>query len=46
MKLKKLEMELENVIKFQNPKVNFEQYQTPTNIASLICYIAYMDGNI
>ena len=46
MKLKWLEMELENIIKFQNPKVNFEQYQTPTNIASLICYIAYMDGNI
>ena len=46
MKLKWLEIELENIIKFQNPKVNFEQYQTPTNIASLICYIAYMDGNI
>lgn len=46
MKLKKLEIALESINKFEKPNLYFEQYQTPSSIAAALCHMAYIDGNI
>lgn len=40
MKLKALKCKLKNILAFSPPKVKYEQYMTPTDIAALIVHIA------
>ncbi|MFO8077482.1 MAG: METTL5 family protein [Thermoplasmatota archaeon] len=46
MKKKQLEIFLQQVPVFQQPKVNLEQYQTPAPIAADLLFIAYGFGDI
>lgn len=46
MKKKELEIELQNVPSFINPKPNLEQYLTPANIAADIIFIAHQFNDI
>ena len=46
MKKKELEMALQSLEVFDNPKVNLEQYPTPSVIASDILFSAYAAGDI
>ncbi len=46
MRKKELEIMLEKCRGYSNPKVYFEQYVTPTNLAAEIIYFAYMKGDI
>lgn len=38
MKLRKLEIELEDVADFQNPKVSLEQYSTTSHLAGNLLF--------
>nr|CAB3263774.1 methyltransferase-like protein 5 [Phallusia mammillata] len=40
MKLRQLEIELEEVLKFKNPKVYLEQYMTPPHLAACLLHMA------
>ena len=46
MKKKELEMALQSLEVFESPKVNLEQYPTPSVIASDILFSAYAAGDI
>ena len=46
MKKKDLEMLLQTVPPFDNPKANLEQYSTPSVIASDVVFMAYAEGDI
>ncbi len=46
MDKKELEIVLSKLKKIKNPKVNLEQYQTPSYIASDILFNAYLRGDI
>ena len=46
MKLKDLEVRIEEVPSFTNPKEHYEQYPTPSNIAACILWQAFMLGDI
>ena len=46
MKKKDLEIKLQNLIPFQNPKVELEQYPTHSSIATDILFEAYLNGDI
>ena len=46
MKKKDLEMLLQTVPPFDNPKANLEQYSTPSVIASDVVFMAYAGGDI
>lgn len=46
MKLRKLEMLLENVSGFSHPSPDREQYQTPPPLAARLLYTAYLAGDI
>ncbi len=46
MKKKKLEMMLQGVENYRNPKASLEQYLTPATIASDILFFAYSLGDI
>ncbi len=46
MKKKELEMILEKCRGYIEPKVELEQYVTPSNIAAEVIYLAYMKGDI
>jgi putative methylase len=43
---KNLEIQIEKLIKFSNPKNYFEQYLTDSSLASYILNLAFIDGNI
>ena len=46
MKKKELEIKLQSLTPFRNPKVHLEQYATPANVAADILYLAYMLGDL
>ncbi len=46
MKKKDLEMKLQKVRPFQDPKADLEQYITPANIAADLLFSAYVQGDI
>ncbi|HWQ65331.1 MAG TPA: METTL5 family protein [Methanospirillum sp.] len=46
MKLRKLEMLLEQVTGFEQPSPAMEQYQTPAILASRVLYTAFLAGDI
>jgi putative methylase len=46
MKLKRLEMTLQRVAGFSNPRPALEQYQTPAPLAARLLYHALMKGDI
>ena len=46
MKRKDLEIRLQGLRTFSEPKVNLEQYPTPSVIASEILFSAYAEGNV
>jgi putative methylase len=46
MKKKDLEMLLQTIPQFDNPKASLEQYSTPSVIASDVLFIAYAEGDI
>lgn len=46
MKLRKLEMLLENISDFERPDPSLEQYKTPASIAGRLIHTAYMFGDI
>ncbi len=46
MKLRKLEMLLEKVEGFANPRPDREQYQTPAPLAARLLYTAFLAGDI
>ncbi len=46
MKLRKLEMILEQVAGFSHPKPEREQYQTPAPLAARLLYTAFLAGDI
>jgi len=46
MRLRKLEMLLENVTGFEHPLAEREQYQTPAPLAARLLYTAFLAGDI
>ncbi len=46
MRKKELEIELSKLKKIEKPKVELEQYQTPSNIAADVLWKAYLHGDI
>ncbi len=46
MKKKKLEIMLQRVRRFENPKAHLEQYFTPASIAADILFLAFSQGDI
>ena len=46
MKLKQLEMALQRLAGFENPRASLEQYQTPAPLAARLLYHALMYGEI
>ncbi|HJJ42127.1 MAG TPA: METTL5 family protein [Methanocorpusculum sp.] len=46
MKLKTLEIQLQKLNGFENPKADLEQYMTPANIAARMLYSAFLAGDI
>ena len=46
MKLKHLEIELQKISGFENPKADLEQYLTPPDLAARFLFDAFMHGDI
>ena len=46
MKLKRLEIELQKISGFENPKADLEQYLTPPDLAARFLFDAFMHGDI
>jgi putative methylase len=46
MKQRKLEMELQQLRVFEEPKVQLEQYHTPANIAATLIHCVYGNGHV
>lgn len=46
MRKKELELKLQELEGFSEPKANLEQYQTPADVASMMLWHAFMQGDI